>query len=79
MLIVLPRLGFTSAVECQGCNNNISRDRFYYDNHNDYNNVYRLIFERYYAWLSLKDKVKRRNTSRKTIKDSLKTKFKSRY
>ena len=44
MLIVLPRLGFTSAVECQGRNNkNISRDRFYYSKYNGYI----LIFEDY--------------------------------
>ena len=50
MLIVLPRLGFTSAVECQGRNNkNISRDRFYYSKYNGYI----LIFEDYNAWISL--------------------------
>ena len=50
MLIVLPRLEFTSAVECQGRNNkNISNDRFYYSNYNGYI----LIIEDYYAWISL--------------------------
>ena len=55
MLIVLPRFGFASAVECQGYNN-ISKDRFYYSNYNGYI----LIFEDYYAWLSLIDRYKDR-------------------
>ena len=44
VLIVLPRLGFTSVVECQGC---VSEDRFYY-NYNVYNrsNNNYLIHER---------------------------------
>ena len=51
LLIVLQQVGLF-LVECQGCNNNISRDKFYYNNYNGYI----VIIERYYAWISLKDR-----------------------
>ena len=71
VLIVLPRLEFVSTVECQGCNN-ISRDRFYYDSfiYNGYKS-YNLIYERHYAWISLK--VKHKYKYKYNDKDSRKT------
>ena len=54
VLIVLPRFGLASAVECQGYNK-ISKDRFYYDNDIGFT----LIFERYYAWITLIDNNRR--------------------
>ena len=61
LFCVLLQVGWITAEECQGqgCYSNISRVRFYYDKYNGRN--LNLIFERYYAWLSLKDKDKDNN------------------
>ena len=52
-----------SVSECQGCNNrnsnSISKDRFYYNNYDGYT----LIFDKYYAWISLKEKDKDRDSN----------------
>ena len=70
LLFVLRKVGSVSVVECQGCNNSnsnsISRDKFYYDNYND---NYNLIFENYYAWISLKDKDKDKDKDRDKDRD----------